>query len=179
MVDQSYSSNDTVAKILEISGECRHKDSVLHEPPEKKSHGFKSGERGGHCINASSSFLVRLIYLCVKFRLRYRWKQVQPSGILLEIVAAQSQRTKFLPLPKHKMTAHVYWMPYLLLLPPSGKLGQLCARAFPYEKTWRVSLSIGVRITMIRCVVYLLRIFKMFHGHMNNPVRYNRAYHIH
>jgi len=34
------------------------------------------------------------------------------------------------------------------------------------------SLSIGVRITMIRCVVYLLRIFKMFHGLMNNPVLY-------
>jgi len=38
------------------------------------------------------------------------------------------------------------------------------------EKTWRVSLSIGVRTTMIRWVVYLLRIFKMFHGLMNNPV---------
>jgi hypothetical protein len=36
--------------------------------------------------------------------------------------------------------------------------------------TWRVSLSIGVRITMIRCVVYLLRIFKKFHGFMINPV---------
>jgi len=41
---------------------------------------------------------------------------------------------------------------------------------FSLKKTWRVSLSIGVRITMIRCVVYLLRIFKMFHGLMNNPV---------
>jgi hypothetical protein len=39
-----------------------------------------------------------------------------------------------------------------------------------YKKTWRVSLSIGVRITTIRFVVYLLRIFKMFHGLMNNPV---------
>ena len=38
------------------------------------------------------------------------------------------------------------------------------------NKTWRVSLSIGVRITMIRCVVYLLRIFKVIHGLMNNPV---------
>jgi hypothetical protein len=28
----------------------------------------------------------------------------------------------------------------------------------------------GVRITMIRCVVYLLRIFKMFHGLINNSV---------
>jgi len=32
-VDQSHSSGDTVAKILEVSGEWRHKDSVLHKPP--------------------------------------------------------------------------------------------------------------------------------------------------
>ena len=32
-VDQSHSSGDTVAKILEIRGEWRHKDSVLHKPP--------------------------------------------------------------------------------------------------------------------------------------------------
>jgi hypothetical protein len=38
------------------------------------------------------------------------------------------------------------------------------------KKTWKVSLSIGVRITVILCVVYLLLIFKMFHGLMNNPV---------
>jgi acyl-CoA hydrolase len=37
------------------------------------------------------------------------------------------------------------------------------------EDTWRVSLSIGVRITTIRCVTYLLRIFKMFYELMNNP----------
>jgi len=36
MVYQSHSSGDTVAKILEISGEWRHKDSVLHKLPEKK-----------------------------------------------------------------------------------------------------------------------------------------------
>ena len=35
-VDQSHSSSDTVAKILEISGEWRHKHSVLHKPPEEK-----------------------------------------------------------------------------------------------------------------------------------------------
>jgi hypothetical protein len=40
------------------------------------------------------------------------------------------------------------------------------------KKTWKVSLSIGVRITMIRCVVNFLLIFKMFHGLMNNPVLY-------
>jgi hypothetical protein len=35
-VDQSHSSGDTVAKILEISGEWRHKDSVFRKPPEEK-----------------------------------------------------------------------------------------------------------------------------------------------
>jgi hypothetical protein len=38
------------------------------------------------------------------------------------------------------------------------------------EKMCRVSLSIDVRITTIRCVVYLLQIFKMFQGLMNNVV---------
>jgi hypothetical protein len=38
------------------------------------------------------------------------------------------------------------------------------------KKIWRVSLSISVRITTVRCVVYLLQIFKMLHGLMNNPV---------
>jgi len=35
-VDQSHSSGDTVAKILEICGEWRHKDSILHKPHKKK-----------------------------------------------------------------------------------------------------------------------------------------------
>jgi hypothetical protein len=35
---------------------------------------------------------------------------------------------------------------------------------------WRVFLSIGVRIIVIRCVVYFLRIFKILHGLMNNLV---------
>jgi hypothetical protein len=38
------------------------------------------------------------------------------------------------------------------------------------KNTWRVSISIGVRITMIHCVLYLLQIFKMFHRLKNNPV---------
>jgi hypothetical protein len=33
-VDQSHSSGDKFAKILELSGEWREKDSVLHKPPE-------------------------------------------------------------------------------------------------------------------------------------------------
>ena len=35
-VDQNHSSGDKVAKIREISGEWRHKDSVLHKLPEEK-----------------------------------------------------------------------------------------------------------------------------------------------
>jgi hypothetical protein len=42
------------------------------------------------------------------------------------------------------------------------------------ERGGRFSLSIGVKITMIRCVVYLLQIFKMFYGLMNNPVLINK-----
>jgi hypothetical protein len=33
-VEPNHSSNDRVAEILEICGEWRHKDSVLHKPPE-------------------------------------------------------------------------------------------------------------------------------------------------
>ena len=45
----------------------------------------------------------------------------------------------------------------------------MCA-GFSLKKTSTVFLSIGVRITMIRCVVQLLRIFEMFRVLMNNPV---------
>ena len=69
-VGQSHSSGDTVPKILEIRGEWRHKDHVLNKPQKKKLHGVKSGDRGGHRTNASS-FPVRPIHLCGKFRLRH------------------------------------------------------------------------------------------------------------
>jgi len=58
----------------------------------------------------------------------------------------------------------------------------LSHRCLPYYQRWthwasvkyvkkrRVSLSIGIRTTMICWVVYLLRIFKMLHRLMNNPV---------
>jgi hypothetical protein len=82
-VDPSHSSGDTVTEILEISGEWRHKDNVLHKPPEDT---------------------LSICEICLK-------------------------------------------------------------------KLWEF-LSIGVRITMICCVVYLLRIFKIFHGLMNNSVLY-------
>jgi hypothetical protein len=36
MVNPNHSSGDMVAKILEISGEWRNKDGVLHKPPEEK-----------------------------------------------------------------------------------------------------------------------------------------------
>jgi len=70
-VDQSHSSGDTVAKIWILAGSGGTKTVSFINPQKKKSHGFKSGDRGGHRINASSSFPVRPIHLCGKFRLRY------------------------------------------------------------------------------------------------------------
>ena len=54
-VDQSHSSRYGCEN-LEISGEWRHKDSVL-----------KSGDRGGHRINASSFFLCVLSTFVTSF----------------------------------------------------------------------------------------------------------------
>jgi hypothetical protein len=48
--------------------------------------------------------------------------------------------------------------------------GNYVGGRFLEKKSWRVSLSIGLRVAMIHCVVYLLRIFKMFHGFKNNSV---------
>ena len=70
-VDQSYSSGDTVAKIWRLAGSGGPKTVSFTNPQKKKSHGVKSGDRGGHRINASSSFPVPPIHLCGKFRLRY------------------------------------------------------------------------------------------------------------
>ena len=64
-VDQSHSGGDTVVKIWRLAA------SGGTNPQKKSSHGVKSGDRGGHRINASSSFPVRPIHLCGKFRLRY------------------------------------------------------------------------------------------------------------
>ena len=64
-VDQSHSSGDKVAKIWRLAG------SGGTNSQKKKLHGVKSGDRGGHRINASSYFPVRPIHLCGKFRLRY------------------------------------------------------------------------------------------------------------
>jgi len=70
-VDQRHSSGDTVMKIWRLAGSGRTKTVSFTNPQKKKSHGVKSGDQGGHCINASSSFPVRPINLCGKFRLRY------------------------------------------------------------------------------------------------------------
>jgi hypothetical protein len=48
--------------------------------------------------------------------------------------------------------------------------GNYVRELFLKKNLEKFSLSIGVRINMIRCVVYLLRIFKMFRRLMNNPV---------
>ena len=70
-VDQSHSSGDTVAKIWRLVGSGDTKTVSYTNRQKKKSHWVKSGDRCGHRINASSSFPVRPIHLCGKFRLRY------------------------------------------------------------------------------------------------------------
>jgi len=70
-VDQSHSSGDTVAKICRLAWSGGTKTVSFTNSQKKKSHGLKSGDWGGHRINASSSFPVRPIHLCGKFRLRY------------------------------------------------------------------------------------------------------------
>jgi len=70
-VDQSHSSGGTVAKIWRLARSGGTKTVSFTNPQKKKSHGVKSGNGGGHRINASSSFPVRLIHLCGKFQLRY------------------------------------------------------------------------------------------------------------
>jgi hypothetical protein len=62
MVDQSHSSGDTVAEILEISGEWRHKDDVLYKPPEQKS------RTGLNPVTGVATALTRhLLFLCVLY----------------------------------------------------------------------------------------------------------------
>ena len=70
-VEQSHSCGDTVAKICRLAGRGGTKTVSYTNPQKKKSHGVKSGDRGGHRINASFSFPVRPIHICGKFRLRY------------------------------------------------------------------------------------------------------------
>jgi len=69
-VDQSHSSGDMVVKIWRLAGSGGTKTVSFTNPQKKKSHRVKSGDRGGHRIKASSSFPVRPIHLCGKFRLR-------------------------------------------------------------------------------------------------------------
>jgi len=71
MVYQSHCSGDTVAKIWRLTGNGGTKTVSITNPQNKKSHGVKSGDWGGHHINASSSFPVRPIQLCGKLQLRY------------------------------------------------------------------------------------------------------------
>jgi len=66
-VDQSHNSGD----IWRLAGSGGTKTVSFRNPRKEKSHGVKSGDRGGHRINASSSFPERPIHLCGKFRLRY------------------------------------------------------------------------------------------------------------
>ena len=70
-VDQSQSSGDTFAKIWRLAWSGGTKTVSFTNPQKQNSHAVKSGDRGGHRINASSSFPVRPIHLCGKLRLRY------------------------------------------------------------------------------------------------------------
>ena len=58
-VDQSHSRGDTVAKIWRLAGSGGTKTVSFTNPHKKKSYGVKSGDRGGHRINGSSSCPVR------------------------------------------------------------------------------------------------------------------------
>ena len=66
-VDQSHSSGDTVAKTWRLAGSGDAKTVSFTNPQKKKSHGVKSGDRGGHRINASSFFLCVLSTFVVSF----------------------------------------------------------------------------------------------------------------
>jgi len=61
-VDKSHSSGDTVVKILEISGEWRHKDSVLHKPPIRKSRTGLNPE-----TRVATALTRHLLVLCVLY----------------------------------------------------------------------------------------------------------------
>ena len=59
-VDQSHSSGDTVAKILVISGDWRHKDSVHRKPPRRKRRTGLNPVTG-----VATALTRRLLFLCV------------------------------------------------------------------------------------------------------------------
>ena len=66
-VDQSHSSGDTVAKICRLAGSGGTKTVSFTNPQKRKSHGVKSGDRGGHRINASTFFLCVLSTFVASF----------------------------------------------------------------------------------------------------------------
>jgi len=66
-VEQSHSSGDTVAKIWRLAGSGDTKTVSFTNPQKKKSHRVKSGDQGGHRINASSFFLCVLSTSVARF----------------------------------------------------------------------------------------------------------------
>jgi len=70
-IDQSHSSSEKVVKIQRLAGSGGTKTVSFTDHQKKELHGVKSGDRGGHRVNASSSFPVRPIHLRGKFQLRY------------------------------------------------------------------------------------------------------------
>jgi len=67
MVDQSHSSGDSVAKIWRLAGSEGTKTASFTNLQKKRSHGVKSRDRCGHCINASSACPVHPIHLVASF----------------------------------------------------------------------------------------------------------------
>jgi len=85
-VDQSHSCDDNSCENLEISGEWRHKDSVLQKPPRRKS------RTGLNPVTGVATALTRhLIFLCVlsTFVASIDWDTLarlcsEPEGRLVE-----------------------------------------------------------------------------------------------
>jgi len=63
-VDQSRSSGDRAVKIWILAGTGDTKTVSFTNPHKKKSHGVKSGDRGGHRVNMSSFDRDTLARLC-------------------------------------------------------------------------------------------------------------------
>jgi hypothetical protein len=110
---------------------------------------------------------MRPIYFCGKFRLTYTFVPPLPANLQ----DLRNRITAVVALVDRDMLTRV-WNETVSRIDfcRITKGGHIEHLQNIFKKTWRVSLSIGVRIAMILCVVYLLQILKMFHGLINNPV---------
>jgi hypothetical protein len=171
-VDQSHSSGDTVAKILEISGEWRHKD-------------YHKDVRGYLNRNLPQRWIGRTVKeVDAVMRGPPRSPDLTPCDFFFWSFVKD---TVFVPpFPanvqdlRNRITAAVALVDRVLLTRVWNEMDyrtDVCrvSKGGHTEHLWGGGgglggFSIGVRVTMIRCVVYFFRIFKMFHGLTNNPV---------